>query len=209
MLKKGKLMAVLGVMLAAHLMMGSTSQAADRAAPGEGYYAGAFLGFGTETGRLAKLANLGTDSTQGGGWLGWGMKRADDLYLGAEIEVAGSDGELDALTATAKESWQTGGAIRLGYYVNSETLFSLKFGVTVGQLIVIPHSGLCCSKTYTRVGPQVGASFETTLSKVNPISLRMEFVYTDYADIETTIDFIALQFTGESSAARIGLTYSF
>ena len=243
-------MAVLAVMFAATLMMSSTSQAAD-SSPGEGYYAGLFLGHGTgvvqadvnvlnagnntpanfETDR----GGIGLSGIQGGAWLGWGMKTADDLYFGFEISGAGSDEKIEltssidiidnngngAITgATAKRNWVAGGAVRVGYYVNSETLVALSGGVAVSQFGVDIGSD---SNDYYAGGPQVGASITTTLSKLDPnLSLRMEFVYTDYltADINgidgTTTNGTGSAgsnndstITGHDSAGRIGVTYRF
>jgi hypothetical protein len=244
-LTKKKLMAVLSVMFAATLMMSSTSQAAD-SAPGEGYYAGAFLGFGTGIvqGKVTSFttavggSNTGTFETdrggfglsgiQGGGWAGWGMKTADDLYFGAEISALGSDErfELSSSTGlevdgeqitsvTAKRNWSTGGAVRVGYYVNNDTLLSVTGGVAVSQFDVEYGKN---SETYYAGGPQVGAQIETNLSKIDPnLSLRMEFVYTNYL----TADVLGIdgsgnsttghdsEITGHDSAGRIGVTYRF
>ena len=249
-LKKTKLMTALSVIFAATLMMGSISQAAD-SSPGEGYYAGLFIGYGTgilqadvnviDSGN-SNTANfetnrggLGLSGIQGGGWLGWGMKTADDLYFGAEISLAGSDEKIELTTtanvidasvgdpitsASAKRNWVGGGAVRVGYYVNSETLLALSGGVAVSQFTVDIGSD---SDTLYAGGPQVGASVTTNLSKIDPnLSLRMEFVYTNYltADIngidgntvggqgnagsnnDSTV-------TGHDTAGRIGVTYRF
>jgi hypothetical protein len=249
-LKKKKLMAVLGVMFAATLMMSSTSQAAD-SAPGEGYYAGLFLGHGTgivqadvtvlDAGNGNTNANFETDrggiglsGIQGGAWLGWGMKTADDLYFGFEISGAGSDEKIrlksnidlvdnnrnTAVTsATAKRNWVAGGALRVGYYVNNETLLALSGGVAISQFGVDIGND---SDTFYAGGPQVGASMTTQLSKLDPnLSLRMEFVYTDYLTAEINgIDGLSTDgasagqnndssLTGHDTAGRIGVTYRF
>ena len=108
--KKRKMMGVLGLMLAATLMLCSTASA-ENAAPGEGFYVGAFIGHGTgivqakstvldaDNGNDASAVSpttfetdrggLGLSGIQGGGWLGWGLKTADDLYFGFEISAAG------------------------------------------------------------------------------------------------------------------------
>jgi hypothetical protein len=240
-LKKTKLMTILSVMFVATLMMSSTSQAAD-AAPGEGFYAGLFVGYGTgivqadvtllDTNQTFETdsGGLGLSGIQGGGWLGWGMKTADDLYFGAEMSFAGSDEKIELTTnqnlgadnngtitsASAKRNWAGGGAIRVGYYVNSETLFALSGGVAVSQFDVDIGSS---NDSYYAGGPQVGASITTQLSKIDPnLGLRMEFVYTDYL----TADLNGLNgagtgsghnnnstITGHDTAGRIGVTYRF
>ena len=244
-------MAVLGVMFAATFMMSSTSQAADKA-PGEGYYAGLFMGHGTgilqadvtvhRTGNGKTDANFETDrgglglsGIQGGAWLGWGMKTADDLYFGFEISGAGSDEKIELTssvdlsdsetsaafnTASAKRNWVAGGAVRVGYFVNSETLFALSGGVAVSQFDVALGAD---SDTVYAGGPQVGASITTQLSKIDPnLGLRMEFVYTNYLTAEINgIDGVNVngsgnagtnndsELTGHDTAARIGVTYRF
>jgi hypothetical protein len=249
-LKKTKLMAALGVMFAATLFTGSFAQAGGTA-PGEGYYAGLFMGHGTGVVQAdVNVLNAGNNTTanfetdrgglglsgiQGGAWLGWGMKTADDLYFGFEISGAGSDEKIELkssidiidnnnnspiTSATASRNWVAGGAVRVGYYVNSETLVALSGGVAVSQFGVDIGSD---SENYYAGGPQVGASITTTLSKLDPnLSLRMEFVYTDYltADINGIDGNVTngvgnaghnndSTLTGHDSAGRIGVTYRF
>jgi hypothetical protein len=252
--KKSMILTAAAFMLAASLVAAPKAKAGDFA-PGEGAYVGAFVGFGTgliqakvsrsELGGLQnndantyelKRGGLGLSGIQGGGYAGWGLKTADDIYLGFEAGMAGSDEkfELTASTAiknngkngtdvsissiSAKRNWVAGGALRVGYYINSETLFALKGGVAVSQFDVDIGTS---NETYYAGGPQMGASVETKISKIDPnLSLRMEFVYTDYltADIfgspgqgqsiaatgggDNTI-------TGHDSAGRIGIQYSF
>ena len=246
-LTKKKLMAVLSVMFAATLMMSSQSQAADLA-PGEGYYVGAFLGFGMgilqadvdgqtiNSGATVKnqtyeteRGGLGLSGIQGGIWAGWGMKTADDLYFGAEITAIGSDekitltsntgittgtGSANITTATAQRTWGGGGAVRVGYYINSDTLLSLKAGVAISAFNV--DIGIS-DETYYAGGPQFGTSVETNLSKIDPnLSLRLEAVYTDYLSA-SILDLDGLpgggghdtELTGHDLAARIGVQYSF
>jgi opacity protein-like surface antigen len=244
--------------LAAAIMIAATFIAIPKAdadgSPGEGFYAGAFVGHGTGiiqadvtttgarvdergSGRRgtfeSERGGLGLSGIQGGGWAGWGMKTADDIYFGAEASFAGSDEKIELTSsvglqdndgqsitsATAKRNWVGGAAVRVGYYVNSQTLFSLTGGVAVSQFDIDIGSD---SESAYAGGPQVGAQVETNLSKLDPnLSLRMEFVYTDYltADINgisgvgdegsksTTLG--TSQITGHDSAGRIGLTYRF
>jgi hypothetical protein len=248
-LTKKKLMAVLSIMFAATLMTNSPSQAGGKA-PGEGFYAGAFMGHGTgilqaEVSVDATISNntaatfetdrggLGLSGIQGGVWLGWGMKTADDLYFGAEITGIGSDEKIElsssvginstkneaAITSiTAQRKWSGAGSVRAGYYVNSETLLALSAGVAASQFDVDIGSA---SETYYAGGPQVGASLETQLSKIDPnLGLRMEFVYTNYLTAEINgIEGVGgngsggtgndSELTGHDTAARIGVTYRF
>ncbi len=95
-LKGMKLMVALALLGASSLVLSPLAQAADPA-PGEGAYAGAFIGFGTgilqakvqvyelSTGQTTAgtyetdRGGLGLSGIQGGGWLGWGLNTADDL----------------------------------------------------------------------------------------------------------------------------------
>jgi hypothetical protein len=256
--KKMKFVAAAAIMFAASLALSPNAES-NELSPGEGYYLGAFVGMGlgilqAKVSRLEEggptnidagtyetdRGGLGFSGIQGGGWAGWGMKTADDLYFGAEISGAGSDEKFE-LTSTkalnlndgsgsgvaaagtiskisAQRLWVAGGALRVGYYLNKDTLFSVKGGVAVSKFDVDIGSS---SESYYAGGPQVGGSVETRMSKIDPnLSLRMEFVFTDYltADIlggvgqgsrgagtggsDNTL-------TGHDAAGRIGVQYSF
>mgnify|MGYP003961509369 CR=1 FL=1 len=246
--KKSLIFAVAALMIAASFI--STPKAkADGLAPGEGFFAGAFVGMGmgilqadvtSSTVNDDTIKNntystdrggIGFSGIQGGGWAGWGMKTADDLYLGGEISFLGSDEKIelssssgisqgdDGATITsisAQRKWSGGGAVRVGYYVNADTLFTLKGGVAVSEFDV--DLGVT-SESYYAGGPQMGASIETRLSKIDPnLSLRIEGVITDYL----TADFLnssggglgagssyAAELTGTDMASRLGVQYSF
>ena len=241
---KTLIFAAAALMIAASFVVTQNSKA--DTAPGEGFYTGAFVGYGTGilsaevqsfttnagAGRRGTFESdrggLGLSGIQGGGWLGWGMKTADDLYFGAELSGAGSDEKIELTssvglqdndgqsitTASAKRNWVAGGAIRVGYYVNAQTLFSLTGGIAVSQFDVDIGSD---SQQYYAGGPQMGAQVETQLSKIDPnLGLRMEFVYTDYltADING-MDGVGQnsgndsELTGSDSAGRIGVAYRF
>ena len=257
--KKNLLFAVAALMIGLSFVAAPKAKA-DGLAPGEGFFAGAFVGFGTGIlqAKVSSLATgvgntdnteagtyetdrggLGLSGIQGGGWLGWGMKTADDLYFGAEISAAGSDEKIELTSSrglnvndgssnaagtvtnitsiSAQRMWVAGGALRVGYYVNQDTLFALKGGVAISKFDVDIGS---TSEQYYAGGPQVGGSIETKLSKLDPnLSLRMEFVYTDYltADILGGVGQGSRgagaggdnELTGHDSAGRIGVQYSF
>ena len=232
------------------------AQSADLS-PGEGGYVGAFLGFGAgvlqskvvgrtineQTTRTLNFetdrGGLGLEGIQGGGWLGYGLKTADDLYVGFDITGMASDEQIklttDAIHAedeaeneatgtaitsiTAKRKWSAGGALRVGYYINPDTLFALKGGIAVSEIETTMGGK---TKDYYAGGPQFGGSIDARLSKIDPnLSIRMEAVITDYltADIlgggddgvgRTTGDTgYDAELTGVDVAARIGVTYNF
>ncbi len=248
MIKKSmKLALVVGVMVAS---MSMTSQTAQASAPGEGAYIGAFVGWNSgvvqpkvittgpasstasEGGTFeAKEGGLGLNGLEGGGWLGYGIKLGDG-YFGIEVEGAGAGEEFELTSSisvessanttltsvTAQRNWQAGSAFRVGYYINADTLFSLKGGVSVSEFDVTVGGD---SDTYLAGGPQVGASIESKLNGIDPnLSLRMEFVYTDYLTAPISgiggkhqgagsTDGHDSEVTGSDSAGRLGLTYSF
>ena len=244
--KRNVVFAALAVMFLSSF--GAISKAKADAAPGEGFYVGAFIGHGTgiiqpkvtilnstTTSTQSQTfdterGGLGLSGIQGGGWLGWGLKTADDLYFGTEVHFAGSDEKIKltssldlaadnqtaVTSATAERNWVSGGAVRVGYYVNKDTLFALSGGVAVSQFDVSYGSS---SETYYAGGPQAGASIETNLSKIDPnLGLRMEFSYTNYltaqingqdgtdGQSQTNSD---SELTGSDTAGRIGITYRF
>jgi hypothetical protein len=249
--KRNMVWAVMAVMF---LSFGAVSKAKADAAPGEGFYVGAFMGHGTgiiqaKVNTLATTnggvttdetyetdrGGLGLSGIQGGGWAGWGIKTADDLYFGTEMSFAGSDEKIELTStadlvdgevsspitsASAKRNWVAGGSVRVGYYVNKDTLFALSGGVAVSQFDVSIGSD---ENTYYAGGPQMGASITTNLSKLDPnLGLRLEFVYTDYLTAESNgFDGASVngsgasgsknnsELTGSDQAGRIGLTYRF
>lgn len=238
------------LMIAASMVAAPNAKASELA-PGEGIYAGAFMGFGTGilqakvTGLNANAktfeterGGLGLSGIQGGGWLGWGLKTADDLYFGAEVSGAGSDEKIK-LTSSAplanddgsvggnissisiKRNWTAAPALRVGYYVNKDTLFSISGGFAVSEFDVDIGSQ---SDSYFAGGPQAGASITTRLSKLDPnLSLRLNLTYTNYMTASlyanratsTTRSGAAVredtmnELTGHDSAGRIGVQYSF
>ena len=179
----------------------------------------------------AKEGGLGLNGLEGGGWLGYGIKLGDG-YFGIEVEGAGGGEEFELTSSisvessanttltsvTAQRNWQAGSAFRVGYYINTDTLFSLKGGVSVSEFDVTVGGD---SDTYLAGGPQVGASIESKLNGIDPnLSLRMEFVYTDF--LTASVSGIGgrhqgiganeghdSELTGSDSTGRLGLTYSF
>ena len=251
--KKNKLFAVAALMIA-FCFVSTTNAKADGSAPGEGFYTGAFIGhgtgviegkstiFNTKAGDTTRPTTFETDrgglglaGIQGGGWLGWGMKTADDIYVGAELSFAGSDEKIklkstvdltdgetsEAITsATASRDWVAGSSLRVGYYVNNETLLAFSGGIAVSSFDVSIGSD---SDTFYAGGPQFGASITTNLKKLDPnLGLRMEVVYTDYLTAEingidganangsgTSAKNNSSELTGSDTAGRIGITYRF
>ena len=210
------------------------------AAPGEGAYLGAFFGHGgghVNTKLTSRVGNggtldmpeggLGLEGIQWGGWAGYGL-RLSQLYAGFEIEGGGSEEKWEFTSSrnipisatsnltsiTAEKRWVAGGAFRLGYYINPNTLFALKGGFNVTEFNV---KWVGVSDTMIGGGPSVGASVEGAVS--DNLSLRLEYVVTDYlsADTETfggdTVTSgdgqASVKISGMDYAGRLGLVYNF
>lgn len=259
-----KVTSALAFAIVALLSLGSANQAQSAdLSPGEGAYLGAFIGYGmgliqadvttaaigegqnspNAQGRDSKKfeidrGGLGLEGIQGGGWAGYGIKTADDLYFGAEITGAASDEKIELKSGgggvkaptedestfanitsiTAQRMWTAGAAARVGYYVNADTLFAVKAGIAVSEFDVDIGAS---SEQYYAGGPQFGGTIDTRLSKIDPnLSLRMEFLVTNYltADVlgrngqatrTTGGTGYAAELTGIDTAGRIGLTYNF
>jgi hypothetical protein len=196
----------------------------------------------------ATEGGLALEGIEGGVLAGYGYKMGD-LYAGIEGEWAGGDTEFKLTSSqaiqissqgsgtcnsgtdacqyiiaagtvvSAEKKWTGGLSGRLGYYVNPDTLFSVRGGVLVSKFDVA--YGTTFSETFYGGGPSVGASLESTLSAIDPnLNLRMGAVYTDYltAPISGIGTMIATddaaastnsEITGSGLSARIGLTYSF
>jgi len=166
---------------------------------------------------------------QGGGWLGYGYKMGD-LYLGWDMDFAGSGEEFeltstisietetdnDNITSvTAERQWRGGGAGRIGYYVNADTLLAFKGGIHASEFDI--NSGVSSGSAYAG-GYQLGFSVESRMAALDPnLSVRLEGVYDKYftapvsgigAD-STGGDHADSEITGSGTQARIGLQYSF
>jgi len=180
---------------------------------------------------------LGLAGIEGGGTVGYGYKMGD-LYAGLEGEMATGDIKFkltssQAITigsATDKtiqdieatKDWTGGMFGRLGYYMNSETLFALRAGVLVSKFDVKTTGSTAYSEDFYGGGPSFGASMESRLSAIDPnLSLRVGAVYTDFLTASVfgigsnTPTNVAnrkghdSEVTGSALSARIGIQYSF
>ena len=184
---------------------------------------------------------IGIAGIEGGGMMGYGYKMGD-LYAGIEGEMAAGDVKfkmtsLDPVTLSgsaadgnlvtissveATKDWTGGMFGRLGYYINADTLFSLRGGVLVSKFDVKTTGTTDFSETYYGGGPSFGASVESRIAAIDPnLSLRVGAVYTDFL----TANVFGLgtntaannagssghdsEVTGSALSARIGLQYSF
>jgi len=181
---------------------------------------------------------LGLTGIEGGAVVGYGYKMGD-LYAGLEGEWLASDVEFKLTSSvaidlnrnsagivrtdetlseiSAKKTW-TGGAFgRLGYYINSNTLFSAKGGVLVSEFDVAYSGSDSQAETYYAGGPAFGLSMDSSIAAIDPnLNLRIGAVYTDFLTAsvqgigtESGGGDVNSEVTGEGLSARVGLTYSF
>jgi len=187
-----------------------------------------------------KDGGIGLEGMEGGIYVGYGYK-AGDLYIGLEGDYSAGGPEfkietdrdvaLGTRSPGGKDVWAdhlvtqkisvdteytVGGGGRLGYYLNEDTLFSVKGGVAASKAEVVVASSL--SEDYWIGGPRVGLSLESRIAAVDPnLSLRLSWDYTDY--ITAPVSGISTlksgngeynsEVTGAAYNARVGLTYSF
>jgi hypothetical protein len=185
----------------------------------------------------AKEGGLGMAGMEGGAWIGYGYKMGD-LYAGFEGEIASGDVEFkltsdigikvngsdatntDITEVSAKKDW-TGGAFgRVGYYVNQDTLLSVRGGVLVSKFDVKYGT---FNETFYGGGPSVGTSLSSRITAIDPnLSVRIGAVYTNYLTAPvsgigsmvaarggSTQSGVDSEITGSALSARLGLSYSF
>jgi hypothetical protein len=200
---------------------------------------------GTSTTFEATEGGLALFGVQGGGWLGYGYKMGD-LYIGfdmdyagsgeefeltstAGVEVSDSDGATLVTTVKASRNWRGGGAARVGYYINADTLFTVKGGIHASEFDI--DDGQSNTESVNAGGWQFGVGLESRLSVIDPnLSIRLEATYDDYLTAPISgigssgngqggtlqtgsagTDTVSnnSEITGSGTNARIGLQYSF
>jgi hypothetical protein len=197
---------------------------------------------GSSTTFEATEGGLALFGAQGGGWLGYGYKMGD-LYIGWDMDYAGSGEEFeltssaaievdggDASTVTkvtASRNWRGGGAARLGFYVNADTLLTFKGGIHASEFDVSDGRGN--SEAVNAGGWQFGVGLESRLAMIDPnLSIRLEATYDDYLTApvsgignsgnglasqtrSTVVHSFSndMEITGSGTNARLGLQYSF
>jgi len=176
---------------------------------------------------------LALNGVEGGGWLGYGYKMGD-LYVGFETDFAGGGGKFkvdsDKLLDTtnndvtvanlgsvsAEMEWSGGAAARLGYYVNQDTLFAIKMGISAAKFEAKWGSE---SEKFYGGGPALGASLQSRISAIDPnLSIKLAANYVDYltapvksigsisSDSDNTTK---SEVSGAAYNARLGVAYSF
>jgi len=174
---------------------------------------------------------------QGGGWIGYGYKMGD-FYIGWDMDFAGSGEEFELTSSVgvelvgpgdstvtitsmkAERKWRGGGAGRVGYYINADTLLSFKGGVHASEYTI--DDGRTTRSIDADVyagGYQFGVGLESRLAAVDPnLSVRLEATYDDYLTSPVSglgnsntgsNSWQDIEITGNGTNARIGLQYSF
>jgi len=203
---------------------------------------------GTDTTYEVKEGGLALTGIQGGGWLGYGYKMGD-FYIGWDMDYAGSgeefkltsdvgvevddsDGALTITEIKAERKFRGAGAARIGYYINDDTLFTVKGGIHASEFSINDGSGN--SEDVYAGGWGAGVSLESRIAAIDPsLSIRLEATYDDYltAPISgigssgngqgtsiTGLNRIGvatgghsnnIEITGSGTNLRLGLQYSF
>ena len=190
---------------------------------------------GTSTTFEAAEGGLALFGAQGGGWLGYGYKMGD-LYVGFDMDYAGSGEEFELTSSVgieasdsdgatlitsikASRNWRGGGAARLGYYINTDTLLTFKGGIHASEFDIDDGQGN--TESVKAGGWQMGVGLESRLTVIDPnLSVRLEATYDDY--LTAPVSGIGssgngqgtnfsndTEITGSGTNARIGLQYSF
>jgi hypothetical protein len=178
---------------------------------------------------------LAINGMEGGGWIGYGYKMGE-LYIGFEGDYAGGGGKFkitsdralesnntgggavevrDLSEASAEMKWSGGAAGRIGYYVNPDTLFSVKAGISAAKFDV---AWATVSESFYGGGPRFGAALESRISAIDPnLSIKLAANYVDYmtapvsgiGTIKASGEQINSEVSGAAYNARLGIQYSF
>ena len=176
---------------------------------------------------------LAINGMEGGGWIGYGYKMGE-LYIGFEGDFAGGGGEFKITStraletkqnettarnlteASAEMKWSGGAAGRIGYYVNPDTLFTIKAGISAAKFDV---KWATDSESFYGGGPRFGAALESRISAIDPnLSIKLAANYVDYMTAPVsgigTNDHnnsgeVNSEVSGAAYNARLGIQYSF
>jgi len=178
---------------------------------------------------------LALNGVEGGGWIGYGYKMGD-LYVGFEGDFAGGGGEFkvtsdvalssttqtttdtteDLTEASAKMKWSGGASGRIGYYINDDTLFALRAGISAAKFDV---KWAAQSESFYGGGPAFGASLQSRISAIDPnLSVKLAANYVDYMTapvsgigsiLNDSDNSTNSEVSGAAYNARLGIVYSF
>mgnify|MGYP003960046705 CR=1 FL=1 len=176
---------------------------------------------------------LALNGVEGGGWIGYGYKMGD-LYVGFEGDFAGGGGKfkitsdkalattngdvqsLDLSEVSAEMKWSGGASGRIGYYINDDTLFALRAGISAAKF---DAKWADESETFYGGGPAFGASLQSRISAIDPnLSIKLAANYVDYmtapvsgiGNVDQDSDGSTnSEVSGAAYNARLGIVYSF
>jgi hypothetical protein len=176
---------------------------------------------------------LALNGVEGGGWIGYGYKMGD-LYVGFEGDFAGGGGKfkitsdkalattnndtqaLNLSEVSAEMKWSGGASARIGYYINADTLFAIRGGISAAKFDAKWANE---SESFYGGGPAFGASLQSRISAIDPnLSVKLAANYVDYmtapvygignitGDEDGSTD---SEVSGAAYNARLGIVYSF
>ena len=177
---------------------------------------------------------LALNGIEGGGWIGYGYKMGD-LYVGFEGDYAGGGGEFKIKSdeaiitentngtvsrtlseVSAEMKWSGGASGRIGYYINADTLFAIRGGISAAKFNAKYGDA---SEDFYGGGPAFGASLQSRLSAIDPnLSVKLAASYVDYMTAAVsgigTVDNDEdgrrnAEVSGAAYNARLGIVYSF
>jgi hypothetical protein len=200
---------------------------------------------GTSTTIEVTDGGIALNGVEGGGWIGYGYKMGD-LYVGFEGDFAGGGGKFKVTSSTpltsstrtsassstgaqndtdaagdlsevsAKMEWSGGASGRIGYYINDDTLFAIRAGISAARFEV---KWATQSDHFYGGGPAFGASLQSRISAIDPnLSVKLAANYVDYMTAPIygigTMQGPSNQSTnsevsGATYNARLGIVYSF
>ena len=177
---------------------------------------------------------LALNGVEGGGWIGYGYKMGD-LYVGFEGDYAGGGGKFkitssdplvtannngvevaDLSEVSAEMKWSGGASGRIGYYINQDTLFALRAGISAAKFTAKWADE---TESFYGGGPAFGASLQSRISAIDPnLSVKLAANYVDYltapvsgiGNVDNDGDGSTnSEVSGAAYNARLGIVYSF
>ena len=188
---------------------------------------------------------IALNGVEGGGWIGYGYKMGD-LYIGFEGDYAGGGGKFkitsdvpltsstrtsgasttgaqidtdaagDLSEVSAKMEWSGGASGRIGYYINDDTLFAIRAGISAAKFEVVWAAQ---TDHFYGGGPAFGASLQSRITAIDPnLSVKLAANYVDYltapvygiGTLQGDSDGSSnSEVSGAAYNARLGIVYSF
>lgn len=186
-----------------------------------GLFMGGNLGYGLlssrnegpRSGGSTLLADRGSHGGTGGVFGGYGIVFGN-MYAGAEGEgeLSYADWNIDrdpeGRLYSARKDWTVGGAVRLGYIVNGNTLLYGKAGPVISHVSSEYSEGANnVSQNDNLSGLRVGGGIEVASGDASFV--RMDYTYTEYEDYEVNYSSGTDGFKPTETMMRLGFGYRF